>query len=192
MNMNSKAINIKKLSLITVFSALGVVVSPYTWFIVFGTKANPAQHMINAVLGVMVGPLWAAVSAVLIGIIRNLLGIGTIYAFPGGVPGGIVVGLVYEALRRLGRSERMALVAALFEPLGTLLIGAPLALFLVAPWLGTKSLLDLISNQGLVPAYFTFSFGWAASCLSGSVIGFFLLLVLKNIGISRENLFDQK
>ncbi|MEM2889022.1 MAG: energy coupling factor transporter S component ThiW [Candidatus Bathyarchaeia archaeon] len=190
--MNSKAINIKKLSLITVFSALGVVVSPYTWFIVFGTKANPAQHMINAVLGVMVGPLWAAVSAVLIGIIRNLLGIGTIYAFPGGVPGGIVVGLVYEALRRLGRSERMALVAALFEPLGTLLIGAPLALFLVAPWLGTKSLLDLISNQGLVPAYFTFSFGWAASCLSGSVIGFFLLLVLKNIGISRENLFDQK
>ncbi|MEM2913915.1 MAG: energy coupling factor transporter S component ThiW [Candidatus Bathyarchaeia archaeon] len=190
--MKTRIINVKKICLVTVFSALGVIVSPYTWFVVFGTKANPTQHMINAVLGVMVGPFWAAVSAVFIGTVRNMLGIGTIYAFPGGVPGGIIVGLVYQLLRRLGVSEKTSLVAALFEPVGTLLIGAPLALFLVAPWLGTKSLLDLLSNQGSIFAFFIFSFGWAISCVSGSVIGFLLLFFLKNIGISRETLFWSK
>jgi len=35
-----------------------------------------------------VGPLWAAIAAIIIGIIRNALGVGTIYAFPSGIPGG--------------------------------------------------------------------------------------------------------
>jgi energy coupling factor transporter S component ThiW len=180
------------LALLIVFSALGVAVSPYTWFVVFGTKANPTQHMINAILGVLAGPFWAALAAIFIGIIRNMLGIGTIYAFPGGIPGGIIVGLFYWLLKRLKISEKKRLISALTESIGTLLIGAPLALFLVAPWMGTKSLSDLTQSEGPMLAFLIFGAGWALSCIPGSIIGFIILIILQRIGISRESFFGEK
>jgi energy coupling factor transporter S component ThiW len=160
--------------------------------VVFGTKANPTQHMINSILGVLVGPLWAAIAAIFIGAIRNMLGIGTIYAFPGGIPGGIVVGITYWLLKRLKRGKEIRLIAALTEPIGTVLIGAPLALFLVASWASTTNLLDLIAKEGALFAFLIFGAGWALSCVPGSIIGFVILLILKKIGISRETLFGEK
>jgi energy coupling factor transporter S component ThiW len=148
--------------------------------------------MINAILGVLVGPFWVAIAAIFIGTIRNMLAIGTLYAFPGGIPGGIVVGITYWFLKRLKRSENTRLISALTEPIGTLLIGIPLALFLVAPWMGTKSLLDLTASEGPLLAFLIFGAGWALSCVPGSIIGFIILLTLKKIGISRETLFGEK
>ncbi|MEM3578426.1 MAG: energy coupling factor transporter S component ThiW [Candidatus Bathyarchaeia archaeon] len=189
--MKSRTVHVKKLALVMVFSALGVAVSPYTWFYVYGTKANPTQHMVNAILGVLAGPFWAVTAAVFIGAIRNMLGVGTIYAFPGGIPGGLVVGLTYWILKRLKISESKRLAAALTEPIGTILIGAPLALFLIAPWIGDQKSLSLISNQGLLSAFLTFGLGWALSCIPGSIMGFSILLVLRKIGISRDVLFGE-
>jgi len=185
------AANIKKLALVIVFSALGVAISPFTWFVVFGTKANPTQHMINAILGVLVGPFWATIAAIFIGAIRNMLGMGTVYAFPGGVPGAVVVGTAYLALQKLRTSEKTRLTSALTEPIGTLLIGVPLALFLVAPWIGTENILDLTANQGAFLAFIIFGAGWALSCVPGSIIGFIILAILRRVGISRETLFGQ-
>jgi len=187
---------VKKLATVAVFSALGVVLSPFTGFPVFGTIANPTQHMINAVLGVLLGPFWAALAAIIIGTIRNMLSIGTVYAFPGGIPGGIIVGMVYWFLKRLKRSEKTRLISALTEPIGTLLIGVPLALFLVAPWMGpqgySKTLLDLTANEGSLFAFLILGGWWALSCIPGSVIGFIILLIIKKVGISRETLFGEK
>jgi len=190
--MKTGVAHVKKLALVVVFSALGVAISPFTWFVVFGTKANPTQHMINAILGVLVGPFWAAIAAIFIGTMRNILGIGTVYAFPGGIPGGIVVGIIHWLLKRLRRSEKTHLISALTEPVGTLLIGVPLALFLVAPWMGSKNLLDLTAKEGPLLAFLIFGTGWALSCVPGSIIGFIILLILKRIGISRETLFGEK
>jgi energy coupling factor transporter S component ThiW len=190
--MKNGVLHVKKLALVVVFSALGVAISPFSWFVVFGTKANPTQHMINSILGVLVGPFWAAIAAIFIGAIRNMLGIGTIYAFPGGIPGGIVVGVTYWLLKRLKRGEKTRLIAALTEPIGTVLIGAPLALFLVASWVSTISLLDLIAKEGALIAFLIFGAGWALSCVPGSIIGFIILLILKRIGISRKTLFGEK
>jgi energy coupling factor transporter S component ThiW len=190
------AVYIKKLAVLIVFSALGAVLSPFTGFPVFGTIANPTQHMVNAILGVFMGPFWAASAAIIIGTIRNMLGVGTVYAFPGGIPGGIVVGVIYWLLKRLKRSEKTRFTSALTEPIGTLLIGAPLALFLVAPWMGPQGysgkLLDLTANNGSMFAFLIFGGWWALSCIPGSVIGFTVLLVLKRIGISRETLFGEQ
>lgn len=194
--MKTEAVYVKKLAVMIVFSALGVALSPFTGFPVFGTIANPTQHMVNAVLGVLLGPFWAALAAILIGTIRNMLGIGTIYAFPGGIPGGIVVGVVYWLLKRFKRSGKTCLISALTEPIGTLLIGAPLALFLVAPWIGPQGysgkLLDLTASQGSLFAYLIFGGWWALSCIPGSAIGFIVLLILNKVGISRESLFGEK
>lgn len=194
--MKTEATYVKNLAVVVVFSALGVVLSPFTGFPVFGTIANPTQHMINAILGVLLGPFWAASAAIIIGTIRNTLSIGTVYAFPGGIPGGIVVGMVYWFLKRLKRSEKTRLISALTEPIGTLLIGAPLALFLVAPWMGPQGysgkLLDLTANEGSLFAFFIFGGWWALSCIPGSIVGFIILLILKRVEISRETLFGEK
>jgi energy coupling factor transporter S component ThiW len=190
--MKTGIVYVKKLALVIVFSALGVAIAPFSWFVFLGTKANPTQHMINAILGVLVGPFWAAIAAIFIGTIRNMLGIGTFYAFPGGIPGGIVVGIVYWLLKRLKMSEKTRLTSALAEPVGTVLIGAPLALFLVAPWIGTQDLLNLTAKEGFLLAFLIFGAGWALSCVLGSIIGFIILLVLNKVGISRETLFGEK
>lgn len=190
--MKRETLYVRKLALVIVFSALGVVLSTFTWFVVFGTKANPTQHMINAILGVLLGPFWAAAAAILIGTIRNALGIGTPYAFPGGIPGGLVVGATYWILKRFKFSERARLASALTEPIGTLLIGAPIGLFLFASWLATQSLQNLIAQQGSFLAFLIFATGWALMCIPGSIIGFIILLILKRIGISRETLFGEK
>lgn len=190
--MRAEAVYVKKIALVSVFSALGVVIAPFAWFEFLGTKANPTQHMVNALLGVLVGPFWAATAAVVIGIIRNALGVGTFYAFPGGIPGGIVVGVVYWLLKHFKIGQKIRLASALTEPIGTVLIGATLALYLVAPWIGTESLLDLMTKEGPLVAFLIFGAGWILSSVSGSVIGFIILLILDKIKISRETLFGEK
>jgi len=190
--MKEKTIQAKKLALISIFSALAVAIAPFAWFEFFGTKANPTQHTVNALLGVLVGPFWTAIAAIIIGTIRNALAIGSIYAFPGGIPGGIVVGVVYWLLKRLKLCEKIRLASALAEPIGTVLIGATLSLYLVAPWIGTVKTLDLLSKEGPLLAYVIFGAGWALSSVSGSILGFSILLILNRAEISRETLFGEE
>jgi len=190
--MRTSIVHVKKLALVTIFTALGVVISPFSWFTFLETKANPTQHMVNSILGVLVGPLWAAIASVLIGTIRITLGVGTFFAFPGGVPGGIAVGVTYWILGRLRVNQKNRVISALVEPIGTLAIGAPIALFLFAPWLGSQGLLDLVSQNGALLALFSFGSIWAISCIPGSIAGFAVLLVLTKVGVNRENLFGEK
>jgi energy coupling factor transporter S component ThiW len=201
--MKTRIVYIKRLALVIVFSALGVAISPFLWFPFLGTQAYPTQHMINAILGVLVGPFWAAIAAIFIGSIRIMLGVGSPYAFPGGIPGGIVVGIVYWLLKRLKISERKRLISALSEPIGTLLIGVPLSLLLFAPllatqelfapWKGkTQDLLNLTADKGAFAAFLILGTGWAFSCVPGSIIGFVILLVLNKAGINQETLFGEK
>ncbi|MGA2308779.1 MAG: energy coupling factor transporter S component ThiW [Candidatus Bathyarchaeia archaeon] len=190
--MEMRTVHVKKLTVAIIFAGLGIAISPFAGFLVFGTIANPTQHMINAILGVLLGPFWAVIAAIIIGTTRNMLGIGTLFAFPGGIPGGLVVGSTYWILERFKVSEKTRLTAALTEPIGTLLIGVPIALFVFAPWLGTQSLIGLVSKHGTFTAFLIFGAGWALSCVPGCILAFIVLLILKRVGISRETLFGQK
>lgn len=189
--MEARSAHMKKMALAAVFSALGVVIAPFFWFPFLGTRAYPGQHMINALAGVLLGPLWAAVVAIFTGIIRNAFGIGTLYAFPGGIPGGVVVGIVYWLLRKFKKTGKVPLLSALFEPVGTLFIGATVSICLVAPWLGTQKLLSLLESGPLTALLLLWS-GWAVSCVPGSVLGFIILLTLDRAKITRETLFGER
>lgn len=200
--VNVKPAYVKKIALLSVFSALGVVLAPFSWFEFLGTRAYPGQHMVNALLGVLAGPLWAAVAAIIIGSIRIGLGIGTIYAFPGGIPGGLVVGAAYWTLKRFIKSEKIRLVSAFSEPIGTVFIGVALSLYLVAPlvapnvgiapWAGTGVPLQLISEKGWLLAFSIFAAGWALSSVAGCTLGFIALSVLNRAGINRGTLFGEE
>jgi len=174
------------IALTSVLAALDVVIAPFIWFPFMGSKAYPGQHLINAIAGIYLGPWWAALIAIIAGTIRIGLGIGTIYAYPGGIFGGIIVGYAYKLLRRI-LTERRSLIAALTEPIGTLFIGAPLALSIVSP-------IATIFNQpqitfrpeGYLITLIYLWFGWGASTISGSIAAYIILNILYRYGFSRE------
>lgn len=152
----------RKLVLAALFAGLGVLLSSFA-IPVGATKVFPFQHAINAVAGVLLGPWWAAGSALVTATLRVSLGTGSLFAFPGSPFGAIVVGFAYRLLRR---DE-----AALFEPLGTVLIGATLSAVLISPFLGG-------AGGGLIALMIAF----AASSIPGAIIGYLILKVLRRSG----------
>lgn len=173
-NHNSKKIiHLKtptyQLVLSSIFVALGVSLSIFPGAFPIGpTKVFPFQHMINVVAGILLGPLNAGVVAGLIGIIRIGIGTGTFFAIPGGIPGAVVVGLVY---RYFVRKE----AAGLTEPFGTAL-GALLSAFLVAPAIGASPLQPFL---GLSAQWQLFTIFFLMSSIPGAFMGYLVVLALK-------------
>lgn len=170
---NKKIIHLKtptyRLVLSSIFVALGVSLSVFPGaFPVGPTKVFPFQHMINVMAGILLGPLNAGVVAGLIGIMRIGIGTGTFFALPGGIPGAVVVGLVY---RYLVRKE----AAGLTEPLGTA-FGALLSAFLVAPAIGAAPLQPFL---GLTAQWQLFTIFFLMSSIPGAFMGYLVVLALK-------------
>ncbi len=152
----------RKLVLAALFAGLGVLLSSFA-IPVGGARVFPFQHTINAVAGVLLGPWWAAGSALVTATLRVSLGTGSLFAFPGSPFGAIAVGLAYKLLRR---DE-----AALFEPLGTVFVGATLGALLISPFLGEAA-------GGLLALMVAF----ALSSIPGAIIGYLVLKMLRRIG----------
>lgn len=160
----------RRISVIVVFIALGVVLSPLN--ILMGpTKAFPMQHMINAIVGVLFGPFYAAFVAAAIGTIRITLGVGTIFSYPGGIPGGLVVGLFHRYVKNTD-------YAAFLEPIGTS-IGAIFSALIVVQFL-PRAMPPIFGIQNQVALWVIY---WLFSCVPGSVLGFFVIKVMRRIGI---------
>ena len=153
---------IHRVVLTSLFAAVAVLLSGIH-FPVGPSKVFPFQHMVNAVAGVLVGPWYGALAALIAGIIRNAMGTGTLFAFPGGIPGAVVVGLAYRWTRRDW--------ASLTEPLGTGVIGVGLVVLLLGPLMGKEY------------AFIFFLTAFLASSIPGSILGFFLLKALRRTKI---------
>lgn len=89
-----KKTNTKKLAVAGVFCAVAVVGSLFS-FPVFGSKCAPVQHMVNILCAVLLGPGYGVGVAFGASLFRNLLGLGSLMAFPGSMFGALVCGLVY-------------------------------------------------------------------------------------------------
>ena len=74
----------------------------------------PFQHTINVIAGIVLGPWWAVGAAFTTSVIRNLLGTGSLFAFPGSMFGALFVGLAARAL-----PDKYKIAAACAEPVGT-------------------------------------------------------------------------
>ncbi len=151
----------RRMALVVTLSALAVVLSPLN-IPIGDAKAFPIQHTVNVVAAVLLGPWYAVLVALIVGTIRIGLGMGTIFAYPGGAFGGLVVGLLYRYVRRSD-------LAAFAEPIGTVPIGATLSGLLIAPMLG----------KTMTVAYFWAAF--AVSCIPGAILGFVVLKTLRRV-----------
>lgn len=114
--------NTKKLAVAAIFVAIAVVGSAFISFPVFGSKCSPTQHMVNVLCAVFLGPWYGVGVAFCASLIRNLVGAGTLMAFPGSMIGALCCGLVFKALKN--KNEVAAIVLTLAaEMLGTGVLG---------------------------------------------------------------------
>lgn len=144
--------------------AIAVALSPV--FIPVGiSKCFPAQHMVNVLAAVMLGPAYAVGIATIAGIIRNILGLGTLLAFPGGMIGAFLAGVAYRAFRNI-------YLAGLGEVIGTGLLGSLASVWLVAPLFMGKTM-----------ALATLMVAFSVSTLGGTIIGILALHGLQKGGV---------
>jgi len=144
--------------------AIAVALSPI--FIPVGiSKCFPAQHMVNVLGAVMLGPAYAVGIALIAGIIRNIMGLGTLLAFPGGMIGALLAGLAYRYFKNI-------YVAGVGEVIGTGILGSLASVWIVAPLLMGKSM-----------AVVTLMIAFSVSTLGGTIIGIIALHLLRKAKI---------
>ncbi|MBW1916276.1 MAG: energy coupling factor transporter S component ThiW [Deltaproteobacteria bacterium] len=162
--IGGESVKTKDIARAVIFVAIAVALSPF--FIPVGiSKCFPAQHMVNVMSAVMLGPAYAVGIAFIAAIIRNILGLGTLLAFPGGMIGALLAGLAYRQLKNL-------YFAGLGEIIGTGLLGALVSVWIVGPLLMSKSM-----------AVVTLIIAFSVSTLGGTIIGIIALKLLQKAGI---------
>lgn len=113
----TKNIKLLKMIFMAMMIAVGVVISP----ILRVEGMCPMAHFINIICAVMLGPLYAFVCALIIGIIRmSIMGIPPL-ALTGAVFGAFLSGLLYKV------SKGKIIFAVIGEIIGTGLIGSVLS-----------------------------------------------------------------
>ena len=156
--------SVQKLSIAGVFCALAVVGSMFLTFPVFGSKCAPVQHMVNILCAVFLGPWYGLATAFVASLLRNLLGWGSLLAFPGSMCGALLCGLVYWKTKNLPAT----LIA---EVLGTGVLGG-LAAYPVAKEL-----------MGLTPETYTvYIIPFLISTAAGSILAGLLVYALRKNG----------
>ena len=81
-----KKTNIHKLVFAAVLVALAVVGSLVS-FPIGASKCAPVQHLVNIIGAVFLGPAWAVGVGFTAALLRNLLGLGSLLAFPDSMVG---------------------------------------------------------------------------------------------------------
>lgn len=93
--------------------------------------------MVNIICAVLLGPAYGVGAAFVASLIRNLLGLGSLMAFPGSMFGALLCGLVYEKTGNIAAT----LVGEVF---GTAILGGlcayPVAIYLWAVGRGHRVL----------------------------------------------------
>lgn len=157
-------INTQKLVMASVFCAVAVAGSLFA-LPVLGSKCAPVQHMVNILCGVLLGPWYAVGAAFTASLLRNLLGLGSVLAFPGSMCGALLCGLAYK--------HTHSIVAALAgEVLGTALIGGLCAYPLALLFLG--------QSAGSI-AFYAYIVPFLISTAAGAAISAVLLYNLQKV-----------
>ena len=150
--------NTKKLALAGVLTALAIVGS-FLSFPVAGSKCAPVQHMVNIFAAVLLGPGWGVGIAFCASLLRNILGIGSLMAFPGSMIGALCCGLVYKKCKNLS-------LTCLAEALGTGILGG---------------------IMGAAPAgLFIYVIPFLISTVAGSILAFLLISVFLKSGVMAQ------
>lgn len=147
--------NTKKLTFTALFIAIGVLSAHLVYIPVGVAKCFPVQHAINVLSAVLLGTRYSVSAAFNISLLRNILGTGSLMAFPGSMFGAALAGIMYKKTNHIWG-------AVVGEIIGTGILGGLLA-FPVAKY--------LIGSQA---GAFFFIVPFLVSTTGGSIIACFL------------------
>lgn len=156
---------IRKMTVAALFCAIAVVGSMFS-FPVLGSKCAPVQHMVNILCAVLLGPWHGVAVAFAASLFRNLLGLGSLMAFPGSMLGALLCGVAYHKLHNLPAT----LVAEVF---GTGVLGG-LCAYPVA------TLLMGVSASAV--AFYAYIVPFLISTVAGAILAGALILALNKSG----------
>ena len=174
-NIEMKNYQTKKLCMAGIFCAVAVVGSLFS-FPVFGSKCAPIQHMVNILCAVLLGPWYGVGVAFGASLIRNLLGLGSLMAFPGSMIGALLCGIMYWKTRNLPAT-------LLAEVFGTAVLGGLCAYPVAVLFMGV--------NAGTV-AFYAYIIPFFVSTAGGAVLSAILLGALLKTGVVAEVPFGGK
>ncbi|GAB3046468.1 energy coupling factor transporter S component ThiW [Virgibacillus ainsalahensis] len=149
-----------------VFVAIGTITAQLVWFPAGVARAYPVQHAVNVMAAVMLGPGPAVIIAFMIGLLRNMLGLGTLMAFPGGMVGAFLAGYLYKKFGKKGW-------AAVGEAFGSGIVGALFAVPFAAILMGSS-----LGAFAFIPPFLV-------SSVTGALIGWFLISKINNKNLLR-------
>ncbi|MCI5550588.1 MAG: energy coupling factor transporter S component ThiW [Clostridiales bacterium] len=161
-----KKVNTKKLAIAGVFCAVAVVGSLFS-FPVFGSKCAPVQHMVNILCAVLLGPAYGVGAAFVASLIRNLLGLGSLMAFPGSMFGALLCGIVYKKTHNI-------LGTLIGEVLGTAILGGLCAYPVAILFMGQSA-----ANV----AFYAYIVPFLVSTAAGAVISGIIIYSLKKANV---------
>ncbi|MBQ8868159.1 MAG: energy coupling factor transporter S component ThiW [Oscillospiraceae bacterium] len=156
----------KKLCIAGIMCALAVVGSMFS-FPIFGSKCAPVQHMVNILCGVYLGPWYAVGVAFAASLFRNLLGLGSLLAFPGSMFGALLCGFVFMKTKK-------TLPALIGEVFGTAVLGG-LCAYPIAVWFMGQDAGSLAFYAYMVP--------FLVSTVGGAVLSAVLIAALNKTGV---------
>lgn len=160
-----KKVNTKKLATASILCAVAVVGSLFS-FPVFGSKCAPVQHMVNIICAVLLGPAYGVGAAFVASLIRNLLGLGSLMAFPGSMFGALLCGLVYKKTGNIAAT----LIGEVF---GTVILGGLCAYPVAIYFMG---------QSAAAIAFYAYIIPFFVSTAGGAAISAVLIYSLKKAG----------
>jgi len=149
----------KKITISSLLIAIGVITGNFIFIPIGASKCFPVQHTINVLAAVILGPGYGVAIAFCISLLRNILGTGSLLAFPGSMIGVFLAGILYK-------KTKSNLIAVVGEIFGTGILGGLLA-FPIA---------NLIMGKKVGALFFITPF--LISTVGGSLIAFFILKVI--------------
>lgn len=130
MELSKNKSRTKKLVISGILIAISTILGTFS-IPLLGAKVAPIQHLVNVIVAVILGPVYGVGCAFVSSLLRNILGTGSLLAFPGSMVGVFLSGLLYKKFKKIE-------VAVIGEVIGTGIIGALLAYQLAAFVLGRE------------------------------------------------------
>jgi energy coupling factor transporter S component ThiW len=147
--------------LVTSALLVAVIIALSGFYIPVGaSKCFPIQHMVNVLAAVLLGPWWGVAIAFAASLIRNLMGTGSLMAFPGSMVGALCCGLMFKTTKKY-------IPTYLAEIVGTGIFGGMLAFPVAYLLMGNTQ-----------AALFTYVLPFLVSTTGGTIIAAILITAL--------------
>ena len=153
-------LTVKKTATAAMLVALTVAMSGFS-IPIGASRCYPIQHLVNVVCAVFLGPVYGVMAAFCTSFIRNLMGTGSLLAFPGSMVGALLCGLIYQKTGKL-------LLTYIGEVVGTGLLGGMLCYPVAVPIMGNSE-----------AALFTYVMPFFMSTACGTVMAAILVAALE-------------